>query len=339
MAPNLATRLATPVHVVTPAPHLGLTWDISAQEDCHGIAELVVTTEAESAIVRRTPDKEIMRWATRDDPDAIVKNLVGKDSLGQIQAFGAVRVPIDETTQARAELFAVTRKKWRKRGIGRALLAWQDAMARQILLQHFGENSLLPVRILNVVEEHMVDRRLMYVAAGFSPKTSIGVYVSDLSADPGIRPPKGTVIRSWEPRFDAEARSLYTSTQAHLGATEAESRKWWNRGKRLFSEELSFALFNEEGQMNAVALTCKHSDVWLSSGKVDGAIDLVAQRSYHDAPGVEALISHISSQARAQDLRGLSIESVVRAPGDAHLRLMRLGFQKIASRRVYRIDL
>ena len=87
------------------------------------------------------------------------------EGFGRAAAF--VHAPRGDETHARVFIAASVDPSWRGRGIGRALLTWQDDRARQILATLDPD---LPGRIAAYVDEDLEDRRRLYAAAGFSPK-------------------------------------------------------------------------------------------------------------------------------------------------------------------------
>lgn len=338
MPPTLKSRLGSTVAVRLPSEHLGLVWRPATTDDLDDVMALVEKTERLSQAVRRTPAHEIETLVHPALPETHVTSIVGSDSVGDIQAFAAVRAD-DDQELARAELFAVTDQHWRGRGIGRALLTWQQAVARRMLLDMYGPDSQLPVRILNVVDEHLTDRRLLYVAAGFSCKSDLDVYFSDLNVDARLTIPKGQHLQSWADSDLDKVKELYIKTVRFHGSTTTEANKWWDRIHRLINTDLSFSVVDEDGDLVAAAATCPHSDLWQSSGEIDAVIDLVALRSYDDVASLEALISHISALAHNRGFTGLSIETNLRATTSVDVRLLRLGYHRIGTRKLYAIDM
>lgn len=334
----LITRLGEHKNTTVPSTHLGLNWVKAEHGDVAAIIRLVEKTEAESQAVRRTPAQEIINLTIDRDAGVHVRTLVGKDSTGAVQAFAAVRVDKDDEV-ARAELFAVTDTKWRGRGIGRALLTWQDSVARDLLLRVYGAGCLLPVRISNVVDEHLNDRRRLYVAAGFSSKRDIDVYFSDLESDSDVNLPPGQRMIAWDDAYVDDIKKLYIDTMHRQDVTRSEARKWWKRARRLADPDLSFIVLDSDDQIVAAAVTCLHSNLWLSSGTIDGVIDLFALRNDDDIASVEALVSTISAKAHKSGLHGLSIETILKQPHTVDVRLMRLGYHRIGTRKLYTIDM
>lgn len=112
--------------------------------------------------------------------------LAGRSADGSLIAIGTVRVADDAGRRA-AAIRAITAPSWRGRGIGRALLAWQDAVALRVL-QDVPEEA----RVLGVpIAASMVDRRRLYTAAGFSAATRIEIVRRQLGDSPQQNGPGG----------------------------------------------------------------------------------------------------------------------------------------------------
>ena len=173
---TLRERLGSLPAAPVPPAHLGLYWRPSRETDSWKIRELIHLTEQHSHPARPTSEGEITRLTQALSHPELQDCLIGLDSRGNLAAFGSVTLQPDEKTYARADLFAVTAEHWRGRGIGRALLAWQDVRARELMLDYYGEDYERPAQIRNVVDERAGDRRMLYAAAGFSAQRTIKVF-------------------------------------------------------------------------------------------------------------------------------------------------------------------
>lgn len=332
MLASLEERLHPPAHALTPASHLGLTWRRASVGDLAALDSLVRITEDDNAVVRRTPTDQLKSLLGEAEEARYADGIVGIDARGIIQAFGAVRLYREDREVARAELFAATMPKWRGRGIGRALLTWQDARARQLLIDHWGADSRLPARISNVVEAHQRDRRQLYAAAGFTPSSLIGVYRHQLDhfsqcSCEGIRPIADVDLSVVE--------QLHARASRDVGASAAQAARWWRRVAESLDPDLSL-VHDGDGGIDAYALVCRHSTTWLAGVDADASIE-----SY--GPGlsapVMALLTCVMHAAHSAGLAGLSTEAPVATLTDRSPELQKLGFSAIGVRMVYTIDL
>ncbi len=232
-----------------PPVHLGLYWRPSRETDSWKIRELIHLTEQRSHPARPTSEAEITRLTQALSHPELQDCLIGLDSRGNLAAFGSVTLQPDEKSYARADLFAVTDEHWRGRGIGRALLAWQDVRARELMLGYYGEDYDRPAQIRNVVDERAGDRRMLYAAAGFSAQRTIKVFShrldpADLAALEGKFPTKDVRIvsaRRLSPDQWEEIKTLHVANSARLYAAKGDASRWWGRVVANLAPNLSFA--------------------------------------------------------------------------------------------------
>ncbi len=166
---TLEQRLAAPRDLPLPSAHLGLTWRTLTSDDLAEVTELI----DESADPRIFDEARIVQLITLwlksspgECPD--IDALVGWDSAGKPQAIGVVSMKPNPLTEIQADIFGVTRKEWRGRGVGRALLEWQDGRARQMM---FCAGHDLPASIRSRVRMENHGRRRLLAAGGFSPQS------------------------------------------------------------------------------------------------------------------------------------------------------------------------
>ncbi len=336
MVVSLAQRLAPVDHAPIPGSHLGLTWRKVTLSDSEELQRLTRITEHESTAIRRTPVAQLDGFIEESCEGRYADALVGVDSAGVIQAFGLVRLYREDREVARAELFAATMPRWRGRGIGRALLAWQDARARQLLVDAWGPDSTLPARISNVVEAQQRDRRQLYAAAGYTPTSFIGVYLHNLDEVPAPECGCSCQVRPLQEHDLPDVRRLHNAKAAGQGASRAQAQRWWNRVSRSLDPHLSFVCVDDEGRVQAFALVCRHSTTWLAAVDADAAIE--ASGPSTDDPWA-AVIARVIEQARREGLGGVSIETTLSRVEGRDVALEALGFNKIGVRMVYTVDL
>ncbi|MBD3688836.1 GNAT family N-acetyltransferase [Nanchangia anserum] len=338
MAVSLVERLAPPPSAPLPGRHLGLTWRDVAARDIDAIDNLTRITEKDNAVVRRTPSRQLRGFLDEACQGHHASAIVGVDSDGDIQAFGLVRLYREDREVARAELFAATMPKWRGRGIGRALLTWQDARARQLLVESWGPESTLPARISNVVESHQRDRRQLYVAAGYAPTSFLGVYRHSLRPlPPAPVLPDGYRVRALDLDGDlVDVRRLHDAKAAGQGASRVQAERWWRRVIDSVDAELSSVCADANGRISAFALVCRHSTSWIAGVDADAAIEASGPTSDDQWAGA---IARTLRGADAENFEGVSIETVLRGVDGRDVALEAVGFTKIGVRMVYTVDL
>lgn len=335
MVDTLVRRLHAPDRVALPGPHLGLTWRPVARGDLDQIRHLTQVTEEANKVVRRTPDYQLNQFVDESVEGRYADAIIGVDGAGEVQAFGLAYLYREDTEVARAELFAATMPKWRGRGIGRALLTWQDARARQLLLAHWGADSTMPARISNVVEAHQRDRRQLYAAAGYAPTSLLGVYRHDLREVPRVQAGAGIEVRNLRPGDRERVHRLHQVQVLANGNTLAQAERWWNRIDASLDEDLSFVAIGE-GRLLAYTLVCHHSRSWLAGVDADASIEA---RGPLDDENVRLLLSHTLQWCQDANFTGISTEASLAHVGDTAPILEEMGFNKIGLRMVYTVDL
>lgn len=165
---TLGQRLAAPSELPFPSAHLGLTWRPLRSDDLESVRDLL----DESADPKIFDEVRILQSVTpliegNQSENEHVDALVGWDLSGRLQAIGLVSLNPNPLTEIQADVLGVTRPKWRGRGIGRALLEWQDGRARQLMLQAGHD---LPASIRSRVRMDNMGRRRLLAAGGFSPQ-------------------------------------------------------------------------------------------------------------------------------------------------------------------------
>lgn len=165
-ARSLPTRVGAPEHLEYPGGHLGLTWAPVSTRDVDDILELFDSCGADEISGSRTTRATIEKWIERSvGQTESNESILGRDQDGTLQAVGAVDLNRGSVTEIQAELIALVRPQWRRKGVGRALLDWQDGRARQLIVTM---NQDLPVTIRTIVKSDNLDRRRLLAAGGFS---------------------------------------------------------------------------------------------------------------------------------------------------------------------------
>ncbi len=173
-AGSLEQRLRVPDHLEFPGSHLGLSWHLLDGEDFDDVMRLDLRcrpADRPSAVRRPevvAPMLGLAPTAHRYDV------LGGRDSTGELRAVGSVVLLAGVDTEHVCILEAFVDPLWRGRGIGRALIDWQDGRARQLITQ---DGRDLPVSIESRVVAHLTERRRLLAAAGFSPNRTLDYLV------------------------------------------------------------------------------------------------------------------------------------------------------------------
>jgi GNAT superfamily N-acetyltransferase len=164
-----------------PGAHLGLEWSGIIPADTDSIVALARRCEDVDAARVRVPRVVLERVLTGSPADSV--SMVGRDRGGVPRACASVRLAPGGGEVAVRALIDPT---WRGRGVGRAVLAWQDRWAR-----HFVEASS-PSTVAVPIAASLIDRRRLYTAAGFSCRARIELYSQDLT-----EAPRDSIVPDW----------------------------------------------------------------------------------------------------------------------------------------------
>ena len=102
--------------------------------DAPGVYDVIRQVEAADEMHHRMSASDVADMVEGRTKDFWIDALVGIDSDNRICAVAAVRVLASLSDHAAAEVNAYIHPHWRGRGLGRALLYWQDGRARQMLV-------------------------------------------------------------------------------------------------------------------------------------------------------------------------------------------------------------
>ncbi len=126
---GLAQRLTPPGSVPYPGNHLGLRWRPMIGRDAPAVYALISLIEDDDDAIRRTSVDDIADMMEGENGRDWVDTIVGLDAKRNICAVASVRVLRGIHEAATAVVSAFIHPHWRGRGVGRALLYWQDGRA------------------------------------------------------------------------------------------------------------------------------------------------------------------------------------------------------------------
>jgi mycothiol synthase len=337
MALSLADRAAAPETVEVPAPHLGLTWRRLAEEDAAAVLALTRRCEAVDRPLAPLDTDEVERSLARPASGVVADSLGGFDGAGELCAAAFVYAPPGDETHARVFISATIDPAWRGRGIGRALLDWQDGRARQMLA---AMDPDLPGRIAVYVDEHHADRRRLYAAAGFSPKRVFREMRRDL-AEP-VEPevvPEGMEVVAWTPDLDEVVRRSHNEAfRDHWGSQPAAPESWSRMHRNLVPEWSMVALAGDE--VAGYALTSRHEHRWESLGHSEGFVEVLGVRRPFRGTGVaRALLASVLAALQRDGIDQAALDVDTENPSGAHHFYERMGFRADGARILYTIEI
>ncbi|TDE07961.1 GNAT family N-acetyltransferase [Jiangella asiatica] len=328
----LATRAEPPQRLPALPADAGLTWRPLTLDDVPAWFELVTATEdADDAIERQTAAElaDQFKGSWRDP---------ARDSIAGIDADGAIRAyafsvfrPVTEGTQA-PYLVGAVHPDYRRRGVGRALVAWSEARARQQLAT---AEANLPARIRLFADEHNTGMRRLAEASGYG---ALRWYVGmrrDLSQPlPDVATPAGLRVEPYSKARDEDVRIAHNQSFArdHWGSSPVDAEAWALDvvGGEKFRPDWSVLAIDEAtDRVVGYLMSGAYDQDWGPQGYTEGWTDLVAVRREWRGRGVAGVLLTAAMRAYAAEgmqYAGLDVDTD--NPTGALGVYTRLGYQR-----------
>lgn len=251
-APDLPVRAPLRERVAAPErPPLpdtdGLEWRPASSSDLHVLEALYAAMSRADHPNYTQSREEIQDELGHSWVDPRADTLIALTGDGAAAAFGQVVLSPGKETLVRSILFGGVHPDFRGRGIGRQLLAWQEARALQQLAT---VDLTLPGWILLYADDRSERTHRLAASAGFQPAR----YFTGLSrvlADPlpDVQPPDGVRIEPYRPELEAATLEAKNAAfRDHWGSQPATEEQWESMlALSVFRPDLSFlALAGDE---------------------------------------------------------------------------------------------
>ncbi|MCF4121991.1 GNAT family N-acetyltransferase [Antribacter sp. KLBMP9083] len=358
----IAQRAQAPATLPVPEAG-GLTWRPATSADAPAMLDLQNTMfEADRAPYRYTL-AEVQDWFGAPWRDPATDSLLGLDADGVPRAFATVDSFPGDTRTVRSFLDGGVHPARRGEGIGREVLAWSLARARQKLA---ASGKDLPARILVYAEDDAPQAaHRLYERAGFRPVRYFSELRRDLAAPiPELELDGSLRLVPWSAELDDAARLAHNDSFRDHWGSEPRTPEAWVHGRSEFAPEWSFLVVDEAPDVaglladpetdpeTAAALRAgaplvvghqlagRYSEDWPVHGYTFGYTELLgARRAYRGRRIAVALLARAMRAFAADGMQYANLDVDTENPSGAHGLYASLGYEKVHGNRAYAIEL
>lgn len=341
----------------------GLAWRPAALADAPAMLGLQnAILEADGAPYRYTL-AEVEDWFGATWRDPATDSLLGFDADDVLRAFATADSPAGDTRTVRAFLDGGVHPARRGEGIGREILAWSLARARQKLA---ASGKDLPARISVYTEDDAPQAaHHLYQRAGFRPVR----YFSDLRRDlaepiPEVELEGSLRLVPWSAELDEPARLAHNDSFRDHWGSEPRDPEMWAHGRSEFAPEWSFLVVDDAPDVAALLadpetdaetaaalragaplvvgheMAGRYSEDWPVRGYTFGYTDVLgARRAYRGRRIAVALLAQAMRAFAADGMQYASLDVDTENPSGAHGLYASLGYEKVHGTRAYAIEL
>ncbi|GAA1687432.1 GNAT family N-acetyltransferase [Microcella alkalica] len=330
-------RVPAPAEVRMPDPVDGVVWRPATPEDAPGITALL-----EAMSRRDHPDWSESLAEVEDDlghswVDLPNDSVLGHDADGALVAWGLVIEMPEPESLLRIILPGGVHPERRGRGLGRRLLAWQRARAKQRLSR---SDSILPAWLMSYAPDRAPEHGRLLDRSGFEPSryfTSLDAVLADADLDREL--PAGVRVEPMSAELSEAVRLAKNASFADHWGSQPATVEGWTSMLALPSArpELSRVALADEEVVGFV-LTEINEDDWERQGFTGCYIGLVGTvREWRGRGLAGALLADVMRAARDAGLERAVLDVDAENPTGALSVYTRLGFRATSRDVSYRI--
>ncbi|MFK4729899.1 GNAT family N-acetyltransferase [Agromyces mediolanus] len=327
----------------TESPHLAHP-DV-AEWRAIGETELDAVAELERAIAEADhPEYSTTRDDLADElgmsfVDRERDSLVALDAAGRAVAWGLVQQPPGQETLVRSIAMGGVHPRFRRRGIGRLLLAWQRARAERQLA---ASEQRLPGWIMAFSDDRATGAAPLFAGTGFTAarffaglRRDLGEPIEELALGDGLR-----LERLTPARFDELRRVRNDAFRDHWGSQPSSAEQWRAFVSRTaFRPSLSFVAVDPVSDTAVgFVLADVDEDDWPRQGYSSAHVPLVGVARAARGRGVASalLAAHLRATA-AEGIAFSTLEVDAASPTGAFALYERMGYRPAARETGYTI--
>ncbi|WP_019136975.1 GNAT family N-acetyltransferase [Cellulomonas massiliensis] len=337
MTSSIADRLRPPARLPELPPDLGLAWRPLTPDDLDALVVLVNRTEEADGLPYRHAREELAELFDGDWKQPARDSLTAVDADGRLRAWAWVDQPPGDTSTLRVFLMGGVDPDWRGRGIGRAVLAWSHARARQVAA---GRGRDLPVRLTAYADDTAPGPARALRASGLEPVRYYSEMRRRLDGDlPAAPALDGVRVVPWSEELDEAVRLAHNEAFAdHWGSEPRTAEQWALRP--MFAPAWSFVALTDAGEVAGYLISGRYEQDWELAGYRSGYTELLGVRRPWRGRGVAvALLVAAMTAYRESGMDVAEIGVDTENPTGAHGLYARLGYEVHHGQTMYALTL
>jgi mycothiol synthase len=235
----------------------GLTARPISPDDVPALAALLAAAEEVDDTGIHESVEDLTGWWVNDLVDLERDSLLVSTPDGELVAFATAIAPPTFRDAFDVYLEGRVHPRWRGRGVGRALLAWQLARGTQV---HAEQHPEVPARLSVGAFTSMPDLAALLRRAGLAEVRWFAHMSRPLTDLPELRPVEGVELVPFSWDRDEEVRLAHNAAFTdHYGSSERDTASWqlMFTGRQAFRPDLS-VLAVEDGAVVAYTLAYVH---------------------------------------------------------------------------------
>lgn len=304
----------------------GLTFRPLAEPDVDAWLELVKRIAAHEKAPWHAQYSELVA-AIFDEVNPVTENsIVGVDKSGVPRAFGRVSKNV---AGEKAHVSGGVDPSWQRRGVGAAILAWQEAQTAARFLQD-GQGH---PTARDYVEEDNPALAALLSDAGYSIVRYFSEMVRPLDQAPETTALEGISIVTWTPDLSEAARVAHNEAFADHWGSEPRSVEQWQiqmKHEHLRLDLSTLAMDNATGEVLGYQLASV--DPESTNGRKEGYTELLGVRRPWRGRGIApALLLDAMARFSAAGLEFAALDVDTENPSGAHGLYARMGYVPVRS--------